>query len=168
MARKEDKKMLYIGKANNGEHIFIEDAFEYDDWTKWLTWFSLEFHTEYEEEQAYEDFCNSDDWYYCYIEYLRANKPRDVSYDDWTDMLKDDWYSPYDDSFRWKDCTTKAMEYAGEKDENDCDYYQATNCISCGRIFRDEMLKKDFWEYVIPENFAEFKKLYKQYEQGKE
>ena len=53
------------------------------------------------------------------------------------------------------------MEYANKKEETD---YEYSDCIWCWRMFNEENIKEDYYEYFIPENLEILKKEYNKYE----
>lgn len=164
--RNETNYNLFIWKTIDWTYVFLEDAFKYTDdetkkvWLKGLTGFELEFHTQEEAEESLENLFDGDGYDF-YLEYLKHNRPNDVSYDDWCDMVRDEKESDYDDSYCNKECVQNAMEYANEKEWAD---YELTNCIGWGRHFNDENIKAENYEYFIEENLKTLQKLYKEYE----
>ena len=159
--RTEKTYNLFIWKTNDWTYLFLEDAFRYwDDWMHWLTGFEMEFHTDEEWEQSLDDLFDWDGYDF-YLEYLKCNRPNDISYNDWCDMVRDEKDSDYDDSFSGYSCVEDALEYASKKEDID---YTLTNCIGCWRHFNDENVKTEYYEYYIPKNLKLLQKLYKEYE----
>lgn len=154
---------LFIGKTKDGTYLFLEESFSYDDDNKFkgLTGYELEFHTEDEGRESLEDFLMDGDSYDYYIEYLKRETPQDVSYDDWCDMVRDEKETDYDDSFCNKQWVIDAIKYANEKEGEE---YYYTNCISCWRLFKDETIQVENFEYCIPENLKLLQQLYAEYE----
>lgn len=159
--RKATNYDLFIGKTIDWTYMFLEEAFQYWDWLKWLTGYELEFHTEEESESSLEDFFDGEGYDF-YIQYLEKERPNDVSYNDWCDMVRDEKSNDYDDSFCCEKCVEDAMDYANEKEGEN---YEYTNCIACWRHFNEENIKEENYEYFIEENLKLLQKLYKEYEE---
>jgi hypothetical protein len=53
------------------------------------------------------------------------------------------------------------MDDVNEKEDQE---YEYSDCVSVGRIFNEEMLDRDFREYVDEENYKKLLELYKEYE----
>ena len=53
------------------------------------------------------------------------------------------------------------MGYVNEIEDQD---YEYSDCVSVGRIFDEEMLDRDFREYVNEENYKKLLDLYQEYE----
>lgn len=164
--KNETRYNLFIGKTIDWTYLFLEDSFEYIDeetkkvWLKGLTGFELEFHTEEEGEESLQELFDGE-WYDFYLEYLKHNRPNDVSYNDRCDLVRDEKSNDYDDSFCSLGCVQDAIDYANEQEGEN---YEITNCIWCGRHFNEENIKSEYYEYYIEENLQLLQKLYKKYE----
>lgn len=129
-------------------------------WLKGLTGFELEFHTEEEAEESFENLFDWD-WFDFYIDYLKNTNDWNCTYYDWQEMVKSEKDSDFDDSFCNYGCVQDALEYASEKEDIE---YKYTNCVWCGRHFNDENVKTKYFEYYNKENLRLLQKLYKEYE----
>lgn len=158
--KEEIKYNLFIWKTKDWTYVFLEDAFKYESWLKGLTWFELEFHTDEDAEQSFEDLF---DWegFDFYIEYLKRTEDPNCTYYDRQEQVKSERDNDYDDSYAYLDCVEKALEYANNEENED---YTCTNCVWCWRHFDEENINADFYEYYIPENLELLKKLYNEYE----
>lgn len=159
--RQEKHYDLFIGKTIDWTYMFLEYAFKSGNF-KGLTGYELEFHTEEESESSLDEIFENGDWYDLYIQYLERERPNDVSYNDWCDMVRDEQWNAYDDGFCCEKCVEDAMDYANEKEGEN---YEYTNCIACWRHFNEENIKEENYEYFIEENLKLLQKLYKEYEE---
>lgn len=151
---------LFIWKSNDWEYIFLQEAFEYREWRlKWLNWTYFNFLTQSDLDDRIEDY----DWYELWKEAVQAEQTTS-SFIDWEDEVKDCWDAEWvarDSSYEDEDWLQKAMEYANKKEETD---YEYSDCIWCWRMFNEENIKEDYYEYFIPENLEILKKEYNKYE----
>ena len=151
---------LFIWKSNSWEYIFLQEVFEYRDWkVKWLCWASFNFLTQSELDDRIEDY----DWYDFWKEAVCYNHTT-LWFNDWVEEIKDNWDAECvarDSSYEDEEWLQKAMEYANKKEETD---YELSDCIRWWRIFNEENIKEDYYEYFIPENLEILKKEYNKYE----
>lgn len=153
---------ILIWKSKDWDYIFLDEAFRYSDSSKWLCWTRMQFHTEDEYEEAKQRMI--DDWWLkeLWVEAVKADRT-ELWLDEWSQDVIDEWYSPYDDSYRWKWWIKEWLEIINKREwtEYEPDY---SDCTWWWRMFEDEMLKRDYWERVDEKNFKLFKKLYNEYE----
>lgn len=158
--RKETTYNLFIWKSKDWEYIFLEDSYQYWDWTKWLTWNSFNFLTQSELDDRIEEY----DWYDYWKDAVNADRTTQW-YNDWVEEIKDCWDAELtvrDDSYNYEDWLMNAMEYANKEEETD---YEYSDCIWWWRMFDEENIQENYYEYFIPENLETLKKLYSEYEQ---
>lgn len=156
--RKETQKNLFLGKSLDGEFVFLDYAFEYEDWgMKGLVFSIFNFHTEEEKNQALEDY----DFYDLWKEAVASDQTTQ-SLEDWTDEVKSD-FEVYDESYRGRSWLNEWVEQA--KKEDWVDYSEdATECIWWGRSFAKWMLCEESWEWLAyPEAIQDLEKLAKEY-----
>lgn len=162
MERQQTDYNIFLGKMKNAnEYVFLDYAFK--DWAmSWLTYSAFQFATEDELERLKEDYYSSDDAYDMFIEYLKYHKPRNMSYDDWSDMAMDESDYPFDDSYSNMSWLSDVMELVNERENTE---YEKSNCIWWWRMWKDsEYADRENYEYVNEEFRPEFQKLYIEYE----
>ena len=154
---------ILIGKNKYNEFIFLDEAFKYQYWFKWLVWTKYMFHTEEEAEKELTDYLNNDwvlelwkeavAWWHTYS-----------SYSDYVDDFEWDYSIIYDQSGIYDNHVIDAIEIASEKDwiDYDRDY---SSCVWWWRIFDEEEINEEYYEWIIEENFNILKNLYKEYEE---
>lgn len=151
---------LFIWKSNNWEYIFFQEAFEYIGWRlKWLTWAYFNFLTQSDLDDRIEDY----DWYELWKDAVQADQTT-LSFNDWVDEVKDCWDAEWvarDSSYEDEKRLQASMKYVNEKEGTD---YEYSDCIWWWRIFNEENIKEDYYEYFIPENLEILKKEYNKYE----
>ena len=151
---------LFIGKSKDWEYIFLDEAFRYGkDWMKGLTWNTFEFLTQYDLDKCIDDY----DWLELWKEAVYHWNCTD-GYEDWVDEVKSNWDAEMtvrDDSYSWEERLEKAMKYANEKEERD---YEYSDCRWGWRMFDEENIKEDYYEYFIPENLKKLQELYEKYD----
>ena len=163
MEREEKELNLFIGKTNDWEYVFVEKCFK--DWGGWcwLTWNWFEFLTEMQKDERDDDYLYDGDWEYLFCEYIKYSHDHNTSFEDWVEMCKDEhpnWVS-LDDSYCGEEWLQDIMEYASEKEWYD---YEYSNCIHWGRMFDEQYVNRDNYEYVDEDNFNKLVELYKEYE----
>lgn len=162
MDREAIKLNMFLGKTNSWEYVFIDEEFKYKDWMYGLTYSVFQFATEDELEKLKEDYYSSDDAYDMFIEYIKYHKPRNMSYDDWSDMAMSESDYPFDDSYSNEFWLTDIMAKESERIWEDLEY---SNCIWWWRLWKDsEYSDKNNYEYINEENFEKFLKLLPEYE----
>lgn len=158
--RYENKLNLFIGKSKDWEYIFLDEAFTYGNWwMSGLTWTTFEFLTQYDLDNRIEEY----DWEELWKEAVYHWNCKD-SYRDWVEEVKSNWDAEStvkDDSYSWEERLEKAMQYANEKEERD---YEYSDCRWGWRMFDEENIKEDYYEYFIPENLKKLQELYREYE----
>ena len=162
MARESQEYNILIGKDKYWDYIFLDEAFKYKDGMKWLCWTRMQFHTEDEYEDAKQRVIDDGRLRDLWVEAVKANKT-DYSLEEWSQEIIDEWYSPYDDSYRWKEWVYEWLKIINEIEwtEYEQDY---SDCTGWWRMFDEEMLKRGYWEWVYPINFRLFKRLFYTYE----
>lgn len=155
---------LFIGKSNDGEYIFLEEAFKHWDWFKWLTWNSFTFHTEMQKNEDDDNYLYDSDWEYLFWEYIKNMHDYNTSFNDWVEMCKDEHPNgvAYDDSYCDEEWLQEAMKKASELEGYD---YEYSDCRGGWRMFNHEMLSERYYEYVIPANLKVLRDLYYKYEE---
>ena len=151
---------LFIWKeAHSWEYVFLDEAFKNGNDFKGLTGQKFIFLTEEEVSDRIDDY----DFHDLRVEAVKHNNTDDW-FDDWVDSLdernKVQWV--LDGSYSRQNWLRNAMDDVNEKEDTD---YEYSDCVSGGRIFDEEMLDREFWEYVDEENFKKFVLLFNEYEQ---
>lgn len=162
MERQQTDYNIFLGKMKNAnEYVFLDYAFK--NWAmSGLTCAVFEFATKDELEEMKEDYYSSDDAYDMFIEYIKYHKPRNMTYNDWSDMAMDESDYPFDDSYSNESWLSDIMELANERENTE---YEKSNCILWWRMWKDsEYANKENYEYVNEEFRPEFQKLYNEYE----
>ena len=165
--REETKYNLLLWKTKDNSYVFLEEAFRYTDWTKlqWLTYNEMAFYTQAEVDDRNEQYFNDSDTYKCwYVEYLKYHEPRDMSYNDWQDLVLSETETPsLDDSYRYKDWCEQALDYIKEREEDpDLEW---SDCLWWGRVWSEShIMHEENYEWIMPENWKLFKKLLSEYE----
>ena len=150
---------LFIWKeAHSWEYVFLDEAFTYWNDSKGLTGCKFIFLTEEEVSDRIDDY----DFHELRVEAVKYNNTDDW-YSDWVDSLDESekLSCVLDDSYWWTSWVNNTMSDVNEKEDKD---YEYSDCVSVGRIFDEEMLDREFWEYVDEENYKKFLELYKEYE----
>lgn len=161
MERFENKFNLFIGKSKDWEYIFLDESFTYKDWMSGLTWTSFEFLTQYDLDRRIEEY----DWEELWKEAVYHWNCRD-SYRDWVEEVKSNWDAEMtvkDDSYCDEEWLQEAMKYANEKEERD---YEYSDCRGGWRMFDEDNIKEDYYEYFIPENLKKLQGQYREYEKS--
>ena len=162
MEREETMYNIFIGKTKDNTYNFLEYSFKNSETFKWLTGYELEFLTEDELDDRWNDY----DFDYLWRDAVQAQQT-ELWLDDWVEQIENfdwrDWI--LDNSFGYKDCVEEAMEMAKKKDEVE---YEYTNCIGCGRHFNEDNIKEDYYEWFIPENLKLLQDLYDKFERNGE
>lgn len=152
---------LFIGKSNDWEYVFLEEAFKYGkDWMKGLTWSTFEFLTQWDLDKRIEDY----DWLELWKEAVYHWNYTD-SYQDYVEEVKDNWDAEAtvkDDSYCNEQWLKDAMDVARQHELED---YEYSDCRGGWRIFNHEMLSERYYEYVIPANLKILRDLYYKYEE---
>lgn len=159
--RHENKFNLFIGKSKDWEYIFLDESFAYSDWMSGLTWTSFEFLTQYDLDKRIDDY----DWEELWKEAVYHWNCRD-SYRDWVEEVKSNWDAEMtvkDDSYCDEERLQEAMKYANEKEERD---YEYSDCRGGWRMFDEDNIKEDYYEYFIPENLKKLQEQYREYEKS--
>lgn len=159
--RHENKFNLFIGKSKDWEYIFLEESFMYKDWMSGLTWTLFEFLTQYELDKRIDDY----DWLDLWKEAVYHWNCTE-SYQDWKDEILDNWDAEMtvrDNSYEWEEWLEEAMKYASEQEGYD---YEYSDCRWWWRIFDEENIKEDYYEYFIPENLKKLQEQYREYEKS--
>jgi hypothetical protein len=78
------------------------------------------------------------------------------SLSDYQDEVDESWV--YDASYMYTQEVQDMILYVNEKEEKE---YEYSDCKGGGRMFDDEMLEDDYWEYLV---FPEIKELIKEFE----
>lgn len=167
MPRQAEQFHILIWKDKEWDYIFLDEAFKYSDWFKWLVWTKMVFHTESEYEEAREDYIQSDDLKYLWKDAV-ANDATEESFQDWKEeVIDEDNELIYDSSYRCAYWIDKALEII-DKHEYEETWLHVTSefsdCVWWWRCFDEEMLHRDYWEWVEEENFKKFVELYNEYE----
>lgn len=153
---------ILIWKDKYWDYIFLDGAFKHSDNFKWLCWTRMQFHTEDEYERDKQRMI--DDWWLkeLWVEAVKADRT-ELWLEEWSQDVIDEWYSPYDESYRWKRWIEEWLEIINKREwtEYEPDY---SDCTWWGRMFEKEMLKRSYWEWVEPINFRIFKRLFNTYE----
>lgn len=150
---------LFIWKeAHSWEYVFLDEAFKNGNDFKWLTGQKFIFLTEEEVSDRIDDY----DFHDLRVDAVKYNNTDDW-YSDWRDSLSEseELSCVLDDSYSGTSWVSNTMDDVNEKEDTD---YEYSDCVSVGRIFDEEMLDRDFREYVDEENFKTFLDLYKEYE----
>ena len=170
MERQQTDYNIFLGKMKNAnEYVFLDYAFKHWEMSG-LTYSAFEFATEEELENLKEDYYSSDDAYDMFIEYIKYHRPRNVNYDDWSDLAMSESDYPFDDSYSHESWLVDAMEWVNKREERLWwigyeDPYEKSNCIGWWRMWKDsEYSIRDNYEYVDEENFKKFILLYNEYE----
>ena len=162
MGRQGRDYHILIGKDKYWDYIFLDDAFQYSDWFKWLTGTRMQFHTEEEYEDAKRR--TVDEWWLrdLRVEAVKADRT-DEGLEEWSQDVIDEWYQVWDDSYRWEWWVEEWLDIINEIEwtDYDSDY---SECTWWGRCFEEDMLKRSYWERVVPINFRTLKRLYNLYE----
>jgi len=152
---------LFIGKSNDWEYVFLEEAFKYGkDWMKGLTWNTFEFLTQWDLDKRIDDY----DWLDLWKEAVYHWNCTD-SYQDWVEEVKDNWDAEAtvkDDSYCNEPRLVEAMSLANQHESED---YEYSDCRGGWRIFNHEMLSERYYEYVIPANLKILRDLFYKYEE---
>lgn len=162
MERQQTDYNIFLGKMKNAnEYVFLDYAFK--DWTmSGLTYSAFQFATEDELERLKEDYYSSDDAYDMFIEYIKYHKPRNMTYDDRSDLAMSESDYPFDDSYLHMSWLSDVMELVNERENTE---YEKSNCIGWWRMWKDsEYVDRKNYEYVNEEFRPEFQKLYIEYE----
>lgn len=133
----------------------------YKDWMSGLTWSSFEFLTQYELDKRIDDY----DWLELWKEAVYHWNCTE-SYEDWKDEVLDNWDAEMtvrDNSYEWEEWLEKAMEYASEQEGYD---YEYSDCRWWWRMFDEENIQEDYYEYFIPENLKKLQEQYREYEKS--
>lgn len=150
---------LFIWKeAHSWEYVFLDEAFKNGNDFKGLTGQKFIFLTEEEVSDRIDDY----DFHELRVEAVRNNNTDDW-YSDWFDSLyeSEKLGCVLDDSYSGTSWLNNTMGYANEIEDQD---YEYSDCVSGGRIFDEEMLDRDFREYVDEENYKKLLDLYQEYE----
>ena len=158
--REAEELHLFIWKeAHSWEYVFLDEAFKNGNDFKGLTGQKFIFLTEEEVSDRIDDY----DFHELRVEAVKHNNTDDW-FDDWVDSLdernKVQWV--LDGSYSRQNWLRNAMDDVNKKEDTD---YEYSDCVSGGRIFDEEMLDREFWEYVDEENFKKFVLLFNEYEQ---
>lgn len=148
---------LFIGKSNDGEYIFLEEAFKHWDWFKWLTWNTFEFLTQWDLDKRKEDY----DWLELWKEAVYHWNCTD-SFEDWKEEAMEDDNCVLDDSYSQEEWLRNAMDVANQHESED---YEYSDCRGGWRMFNHEMLSERYYEYVIPANLKVLRDLFYKYEE---
>lgn len=162
MKRQQTDYNIFLGKMKNiNEYVFLDYTFK--DWAmSGLTYSAFEFATKDELEEMKEDYYSSDDAYDMFIEYIKYHKPRNMTYNDWSDMAMDESDYPFDDSYSNKSWLSDVMELVNEREDAE---YEKSNYIGWWRMWKNsEYADRENYEYVNEENFEKFILLYNEYE----
>lgn len=161
----ENKFNLFIGKSKDWEYIFLENAFCYKDWMSGLTGNSFEFHTEMQKNEMDDDYLYDSEWEYLFCEYIKNMHDYNTSFNDWVEMCKDEHPNgvAYDDSYCDEEWLQEAMKYASEQEGYD---YEYSDCRWWWRMFNEENIQEDYYEYFIPENLKKLQEQYREYEKS--
>lgn len=158
--RYENKLNLFIGKSKDWEYIFLDEAFTYGKWwMSGLTWTTFEFLTQYDLDKRIEDY----DWEELWKEAVYHWNCKD-SYRDWVEEVKSNWDAEStvkDDSYCDEQWLQDAMSVARQHEERCFEY---SDCRWWWRMFDEENIKEDYYEYFIPENLKKLQELYREYE----
>lgn len=151
---------LFIWKeAHSWEYVFLDEAFKNGNDFKGLTGQKFIFLTEEEVSDRIDDY----DFHDLRVEAVKHNNTDDW-YSDWFDSLdeREKEQCVLDDSYSGTSWLCNTMDDVNGKEDQD---YEYSDCVSVGRIFNEEMLDREFWEYVDEENFKKFVLLFNEYEQ---
>lgn len=155
-----NKLWLFIWKTTDNTYLFLEEAFKYEDWMKWLTYAEFELLTEEQLEDRFDNY----DWEDFWIEAVRAKQTTEWL-DDWVDSVRAyDWLTSVIDTSYCCDIEDELWQI-NEKEWTD---YEYSNCIGWwrfGNSYNNDKLNRDNYEYVNEENFKELLRLYKEYEE---
>lgn len=150
---------LFIWKeAHSWEYVFLDETFKNGNDFKGLTGQKFIFLTEEEVSDRIDDY----DFHELRVEAVKADNTCEW-YIDWRDSLseREEVQCVLDDSYSGRSWLNNAMDDVNEKEDQD---YEYSDCVSVGRIFDEEMLDRDFREYVDEENYKKLLDLYKEYE----
>lgn len=150
---------LFIWKeAHSWEYVFLDEAFTYWNDSKGLTGCKFIFLTEEEVSGRIDDY----DFHELRVDAVKYNNTDDW-YSDFVDSLDESekLSCVLDDSYSGTSWLSNAMDDVNKKENKD---YKYSDCVSTGRIFVEEMLDRDFREYVDEENYKKFLDLYQEYE----
>ena len=150
---------LFIWKeAHSWEYVFLDEAFKNGNDFKGLTGTKFIFLTEEEVSDRIDDY----DFRQLRVDVVNCNNTDDW-YSEWRDSLdeSEELRCVLDDSYSGTSWVNNAIAYANVIEDQD---YEYSDCVSGGRIFDEEMLNRDFREYVDEENYKKFLELYKEYE----
>ena len=150
---------LFIWKeAHSWEYVFLDEAFKNGNDFKGLTGQKFIFLTEEEVSDRIDDY----DFHELRVDAVKAGYTDDW-FDDRFDSLDESekLSCVLDDSYSGTSWLNNAMNDVNKKEDQD---YEYSDCVSVGRIFDEEMLDRDFREYVDEENYKKFLELYKEYE----
>ena len=161
MATTREAKELHLfiwKEAHSWEYVFLDEAFKNGNDFKGLTGTKFVFLTEEEVSDRIDDY----DFHDLRVEAVKHNNTDDW-YSDWFDSLdeREKEQCVLDDSYSGTVWLNNAMDDVNEKEDQD---YEYSDCVSGGRIFDEEMLDRDFREYVDEENYKKLLELYKEYE----
>lgn len=158
-----NKFNLFIWKSKDGEYIFLEESFNHKDWMSGLTGNSFEFHTEMQKNEMDDDYLYDSDGEYLFCEYIKNMHDYNTSFNDWVEMCKDEHPNgvAYDDSYCDEEWLQEAMKYASEQEGYD---YEYSDCRGGWRMFNEENIQEDYYEYFIPENLKKLQEQYREYE----
>lgn len=160
-----NKFNLFIWKSKDWEYIFLEESFNHKDGMSGLTGNSFEFHTEMQKNEMDDDYLYDSDWEYLFCEYIKNMHDYNTSFNDWVEMCKDEHPNgvAYDDSYCDEEWLQEAMKYASEQEGYD---YEYSDCRWWWRMFDEENIKEDYYEYFIPENLKKLQEQYREYEKS--
>ena len=150
---------LFIWKeAHSWEYVFLDEAFKNGNDFKGLTGQKFVFLTEEEVSDRIDDY----DFHELRVDAVKYNNTDDW-YSDWRDSLSEseELSCVLDDSYSGTSWLNNTMDDVNEKEDTD---YEYSDCVSTGRIFTEEMLDREFWEYVDEENYKKLLDLYQEYE----
>ena len=112
-------------------------------------------------DKEFEDY----DWEELWKEAVYHWNCRD-SYRDWVEEVKSNWDAEMtvkDDSYCDEEWLQEAMKYANEKEERD---YEYSDCRGGWRMFDEDNIKEDYYEYFIPENLKKLQEQYREFEKS--
>ena len=150
---------LFIWKeAHSWEYVFLDEAFKNGNDFKGLTGTKFIFLTEEEVSDRIDDY----DFHELRVDAVKCNNTDDW-FDDWFDSLyeSEKLDCVLDDSYSGTSWLCNTINDVNKKEDQD---YEYSDCVSTGRIFDEEMLNRDFREYVDEENYKKLLELYKEYE----